>query len=604
MWKKVLIALTVCLGILSAANTYFGSLNAATVTYYPKGTTALIGGMHWEIIAQNGNGIGYLGSQLATTVQYVGCNSSPFITASQVPNCAKTHKNYFASHINNNDYMGKLILQINGTGIQPKMMSLQTFQDMKAMNPTLTRDYSRVTWMSDIVSGHTLLYGSAWVNENSGNLNGYPMYNGMPNIRIDTSTSYSETENHMSMLLTSLTLPQSNQIEAINASNVTTNNAIQTSFANQRLTNISVTNGEGPYRLAIENVSYTDNNGNTTTANDTFRLSTDSSDGISTSGSADVINTKNLSVGTYTITYSAVDESTNYRLYLDTADFSLDPHRKVTKSVTVTVKEALPVLTYQPYYEEGASTVNQYEYLKNVKVGQRVGILSVNSDSYKPITYELTSIDGSDNGYENFKINNLNSDGSSNATALNVVINNNAPALKNGSLKAGSYSFCITAKDKNGIPTTSTIENGTKVCTTLTVNKTQPTITFDNDDNGNTYIISDPVNENTHLEHAKHTNTDISANDVDIEYYYSGGTSGLIAGLPFTSQNVGDKAELIVTANKTGSIKLQAKIAETENYLAAVTGKTIVVNLGITGRYIEYKTNIKAGSADAKPPTN
>ena len=49
----------------------------------------------------------------------------------------------------------------------------------------------------------------------------------------------------------------------------------------------------------------------------------------------------------------------------------------------------------------------------------------------------------------------------------------------NGGLKTGTYKFCITAVDANGDPVDTSGNPTEKVCTSFTVEKTNPTIAFD-----------------------------------------------------------------------------------------------------------------------------
>ena len=71
----------------------------------------------------------------------------------------------------------------------------------------------------------------------------------------------------------------------------------------------------------------------------------------------------------------------------------------------------------------------------------------------------------------NFEIDGLDSNDSSNATSLEIRIKGNAPDLKEGGLKVGTYSFCIAAKDDNGYPETPSSADHTKVCTSFEVVK-------------------------------------------------------------------------------------------------------------------------------------
>ncbi|MCI8850857.1 MAG: hypothetical protein HFE82_04875, partial [Erysipelotrichaceae bacterium] len=137
------------------------------------------------------------------------------------------------------------------------------------------------------------------------------------------------------------------------------------------------------------------------------------------------------------------------------------------------------------------------------------------------------------------------------------------------------------------------------------ITKGKPKVSFDSNDKGTTYVTGDALNPVTHSEHATHDHPEISPNDVEIEYTVITETPGLlVSGLPYTSMNAGDGPTLTFASNMSGTIKIQARVAGDANYEDAITEKTIIVQLGITANYVETKTNIKAGSAEAKPPTS
>ncbi len=260
-------------------------------------------------------------------------------------------------------------------------------------------------------------------------------------------------------------------------------------------------------------------------------------------------------------------------------------------------------LTYTKQPDSGASAGKEYEFSKNVDAGQIVGKVTANPLGVTPLVYEI--IGNGDDSYKNFEIEGLDGNHASSSTPLNVKIKSGAPDLVNGGLKAGTYKFCITAVDDNGYPVDKAGNPAEKVCTSLTVEKTLPTITFDQDDKAITFVSGDATNTTTHSEHAKHTSEEKDADDVGIEYSFVSGSSNIISsGLPFTSSNAGDNADIVFAPNVTGSIVIQAKLPESDNYEEAITTKTITLQLGIVANYVETKTNIKAGSTEAKPPTS
>ncbi|NBJ64967.1 hypothetical protein D5266_07235, partial [bacterium c-19] len=137
------------------------------------------------------------------------------------------------------------------------------------------------------------------------------------------------------------------------------------------------------------------------------------------------------------------------------------------------------------------------------------------------------------------------------------------------------------------------------------ITKGKPKISFDINDKGTTYVTGDALNTVTHSEHATHNHPEKTADDVGIEYSVLSATPGLlVSGLPYTSVNAGDGPTLTFASNMSGTIKIQAKVPGDSNYEDAITEKTIVVQLGLTANYVEDKTNIKAGSTEAKPPTS
>ncbi len=132
-------------------------------------------------------------------------------------------------------------------------------------------------------------------------------------------------------------------------------------------------------------------------------------------------------------------------------------------------------LTYTKTPQSGA-TRGDYEFSKNVNAGQTVGKITVNPQGVMPLTYTVDS--NGDNTYQNFEVDGL-SDGTSGSTSLNVKIKGSAPDLVNGGLKAGTYKFCVSAVDANGDPVDTSGNPTEKVCTSFTIEKTNPTIAFD-----------------------------------------------------------------------------------------------------------------------------
>ena len=180
-----------------------------------------------------------------------------------------------------------------------------------------------------------------------------------------------------------------------------------------------------------------------------------------------VLDLSGLDVGQYKV--ALVNESYN--------ESSMAP----AESSALTAYQALEIvephkITYTKTPQSGASAGNDYEFSKNVNVGQAVGKITVNPQGVMPLTYTIEA--NGDNTYQNFEIDGLNSSGASSSTSLNMKIKSGAPDLVNGGLKAGNYKFCVTAVDANGDPVDTSGNPTEKVCTSFTVEKTNPTIAF------------------------------------------------------------------------------------------------------------------------------
>ena len=243
-------------------------------------------------------------------------------------------------------------------------------------------------------------------------------------------------------------------------------------------------------------------------------------------------------------------------------------------------------LTYTQTPQSGASAGNDYEFSKNVNAGQAVGKITVNPQGVMPLTYTVET--NGDNTYQNFEIDGLNSSGASSSTSLNVKIKSGAPDLVNGGLKAGTYKFCVSAVDANGDPTTATSDS--KVCTSLTVEKTTPTIAF-NDPAQTKKSISDA---------ATSWNETVTANPntgTKITYSVSGGDVSLISIHPDTG------AITYTGSNAFGKVKIKATVDDDpstghNNYNSAFVEKEIVIY-----REVDGSVTPDSNSSDTTIPT-
>ncbi len=243
-------------------------------------------------------------------------------------------------------------------------------------------------------------------------------------------------------------------------------------------------------------------------------------------------------------------------------------------------------ITYTKTPQSGASSGKDYEFSKNVNAGQAVGKVTANPTGATPLTHTLEAND--DNSYLNFEIDGLTG-GTSSATSLDVKIKSSAPDLVNGGLKAGNYKFCITAVDVNGDPMTATADS--KVCTSITVEKTNLTVAFD-DSNQTKKSITDAAtvwNETA-------TATP-NYSDVKITYSKVGGDIGLIdidsntGAITYKGNGAYGKVKIRATADDDSS-------SGNDNYNSAYAEKEIVVYAEVNGSVTPH-----ANSSDISTPT-
>ncbi|MCI8541659.1 MAG: cadherin repeat domain-containing protein, partial [Erysipelotrichaceae bacterium] len=243
-------------------------------------------------------------------------------------------------------------------------------------------------------------------------------------------------------------------------------------------------------------------------------------------------------------------------------------------------------IAYQKDPQAGA-TNGDYEYQKNVGAGTTIGKIQVITVGIPPLTYRISA--NGDQTYENFEMEGLDSNNASSASMLKVKIKANAPDLDQGSLKAGTYGFCVETTDFYDAPSTQ-IEGVTKVCTTLTVAKTTTSVAFD-EANQTKKTISDA--NTSWLEKATAT----PQVGTKITYAVVGGDIGLIA-------IDADTGRITYQGNNAfGKVKIQAKVDDdpttgNDNYTPATAEKEIVIVREVDGEIIP-----DSASSDANVPT-
>ena len=242
-------------------------------------------------------------------------------------------------------------------------------------------------------------------------------------------------------------------------------------------------------------------------------------------------------------------------------------------------------ITYTKQPQSGSSSGKDYEFSKNVNAGQTVGKITVSPQGVMPLTYTIEA--NGDDTYQNFEVDGL-SNGTSSNTSLNVKIKGDAPDLVNGGLKAGSYKFCISTVDANGDPTTA--NSNSKVCASFTVEKTNPTIAFDDPSTTKKSIADAATAWNE-------TATATPSSGTKITYSITGGDVSLISINPDTG------AITYTGSNAFGKVKIRATVDDdpttgNDNYNSAFVEKEIVIYREVDGSVTPH-----ANSSDTTIPT-
>ncbi len=245
-------------------------------------------------------------------------------------------------------------------------------------------------------------------------------------------------------------------------------------------------------------------------------------------------------------------------------------------------------ITYTKTPQSGASAGKDYEFSKNVNAGQAVGKVTADPTGVTPLTYTLEA--NGDNSYLNFEVDGLDANGASSNTPLNVKIKSGAPDLVNGGLKTGTYKFCITAVDANGDPVDTSGNPTEKVCTSFTVEKTNPTIAFDDPSTTKKSIADAATAWNE-------TATATPSTGTKITYSITGGDVSLISINPDTG------AITYTGSNAFGKVKIRATVDDdpttgNDNYNSAFVEKEIVIYREVDGSVTPH-----ANSSDTTIPT-
>ncbi|NBJ65398.1 hypothetical protein D5266_09450, partial [bacterium c-19] len=338
-----------------------------------------------------------------------------------------------------------------------------------------------------------------------------------------------------------------------------------------------------------------------TTVGSTIKINASGNAGSQYTLSALIFDSNNHLIG-----YQPLDDthSGNYSYEFDTTGLPLGKYKigivnevydetsmMPTKSSLITDVRPLEIvephkITYTKTPQSGASSGKDYEFGKNVNAGQAVGKITVNPQGVMPLTYTVET--NGDNTYQNFEIDGLDSNGTSSSTPLNVKVKSGAPDLVNGGLKAGTYKFCVSAKDANGDPATATSDS--KVCTSFTVEKTDLSIAF-NDPSQTKKSISDAATS------WNETATATPNTGTKITYSVSGGDISLISINPDTG------AITYTGSNAFGKVKIKATVDDDpttgdDNYNSAFVEKEIVIYREVDGSVTPH-----SNSSDTTTPT-
>ncbi len=291
-----------------------------------------------------------------------------------------------------------------------------------------------------------------------------------------------------------------------------------------------------------------------------------------TSGSYDFVYYKNIS------------KDPNGSFEIDTSNFEIGSYRISLVDETVSAGNAatyssqlksknINVVEYQPHTVSFTKKTG-LEHGKNVNAGDSIGDLKL-SDTVTtvfPITYTLEA--NGDNSYQNFEIDGLDSNQASNAKSLSVKIKANAPDLTAEGLKAGVYKFCVVTHDADGMPA-NPVTNKTKICTSVSIDKTNLTAAFD-DPNQTKKSIADA---STAWNETATANPNTGAK---VTYSVSGGDTYLI-------DIDADTGAITYKGNGAfGKVKIKATADDdpdsgNDNYNSAFTEKEIIIYKQVDG---------------------
>lgn len=287
-----------------------------------------------------------------------------------------------------------------------------------------------------------------------------------------------------------------------------------------------------------------------------------------------------------TAAFDISDYTVGKRYYIQLVNEKVTSDSRATFSSALTPKipfefVELHNITYTKTPESNPDQ-NDYEYNVNVKAGMQIGTVTKKKGLDK-IKYEITKGHSNDDSYKNFQIDALDQDGFSTNTNLSVSIKSDAPDLvaDTNSLKAGEYSFCVNSIDEENRPATpieGVTGSNTKVCTSLTIERTDASVSFDHSDTTKK-AIGDAKTK------WSETATPTPTTGTKVTYSVSSGDIGLI-DIDYDSGDITYKG-----GDAFGSVKIKATVDDNpstghDNYETSSVEKEIIIYKEVGG-YIQ-----------------
>lgn len=267
------------------------------------------------------------------------------------------------------------------------------------------------------------------------------------------------------------------------------------------------------------------------------------------------LDTSSFSVGEYKI--ALVNEVYD--------DASTQPAKSslISNVIAVSVK---PETMQKLQYTSTPQNQDTYEYNVNVKEGSKIAEFN-RRGGVAPIKYQIVT--NGDDTYQNFEISGLDASGKSSATTLDINVKaNGAPDIvsNTGSLMAGTYKFCIESTDSKNNPPTQILDES-KICVSLTVDKTKPSLFF-LEENTKDIEIGNDLSTEINLVNSSFGNLTSS----NISYTLMEGVANVLNVYPNAMNPLQYDLRLASSLNENVlpvTFKLKAKISESENYLAS-----------------------------------